>query len=348
MDNLTDIDEETLLETDSQETLETGQEEVDDNELLDVYPGSEDYASEGEEVSDETNVSDEASDEASDEEQTGEEAGAEEEDIIVVPYLDAEGVERNFDLPVSDIKVLVEKARFGIEAEEYLKKTEEYIAAQSNAITVGHAVIKDPLIKQVFLWKANGFSDVQVAKFLNTHFTSIGEDMNDQVVEQAEQGEVDQALVSAIEKANKPLRDNLEKLQYEAAVRNAEQRNNEVIHNVCAELGIPKEFTKEENELFYKTFKEVLPDWKNTNVLTPRQFAAVIKESGIYDKYKKTAEQPKAAVKQPDKPAPKATVAQPKGNTAPKIAQGKPTSQPAKKTEPRSKSPEAVYARLGF
>lgn len=337
-----DNNEEISTETDAEENIEAGQEEVN-NELLDVYDEG------GEEVTDGTGTDEEGY--VSDEEVEGEEPTDEtekgEEDIVVIPYIDAEGVEQNWDIPVSQLPELVAKAKYGIEAEEFVRKTEEYLASETNAIKVGHAVIKDNLTKQVFLWKAQGYTDVQVAKFLNIHFTNEGENMNDAVVGQADESEVDPAMVALIEKANKPLRENLEKMQHEATVSNAINRNNEIIASTCEQLGLPKGLLPDENKLFLETFRELYPGFKNTDVITPRQFTATLKEAGIYDKYKNKPE-PAKATPPPAKQAPKATVPQVKGAQAPKIAQGKPTSQPTKKTESRSKTPDAVFTRLGF
>lgn len=354
MYNPEDTNEEEFLETEGFEgstevdetddaSNETDDENLEDQEgLLDGEDGEPD-GDEGDD--DEKNSDDDENDETDDE--GDEDDGQEEvtdEDIVVIPYIDSEGVERNWKIPNSELPELVRLAKYGKDSEVFVQETEKYLATQTAAIKVGTVAMQDNLVQQVLIWKAKGFSDVQIVKGLSTYFSNQGENMTAEEIAQAnETGEVDPQLVALFEKQTKPLRDNLERLSYETRVNEAIRRNDDVIARTSAQLGIDSNFAKEDAELFYKEFMALNPKFEQSDVMTPKQYEATLKVSGLFDKYKK---QP-AKTAEPVPPVKKAgTGAIIKGKAAAPVASAKVTTQPMKKVVNNSNTREARKARL--
>ena len=321
------FDEELLDDSLENEVEET--EEVVDEVEVDEDGNPVEY--DGEEESDE--VTDEA-----DEEETDEEAEAGSEESIIIPYPDENGKMRNWEVGLDEIPALVEMAAYGEKAKQYVKQTEEYLNSKSNAITIGEAATNDPLMRQVLQWKASGYSDKDIASGLYTYFTE-----NDMPSGEEDELEIDPALKAALEKHIAPIKSQLDKSQMEQRESETLRRNDEVIISAMQQSGIVNGLSDSETNAFRKTFSELYPGYNTrSQVLTPTQIKVVLRESGILNDRDKS-KQPAKVVKKATK-----TGAIIKGKQAPKISPAKTGTQPREKTESRSTSSSAVYARLGW
>lgn len=285
---------------------------------------------------DEESGNEEITDEA-EQEETEEDAESDSEESIIIPYPDENGKMRDWEVGLDEIPALVEMAAYGEKAKEYVKQTEEYLHSKSNAITIGEAATNDPLMRQVLQWKASGYSDKDIATGLYTYFTE-----ND-MANGEEELDIDPALKVALEKQIAPLKTQFEKAQAEQRQAETLRRNDEVIITAMQQSGITNGLSDTETAAFQKTFGELYPGYNTrSQVLTPLQIKAVLRESGIISNREKT-KQPAKVVKKVAK-----TGAIVKGKQAPKISPAKTGTQPTQKTESRSTSSSAVYARLGW
>ena len=326
---LSEIKEEVFDE--QEEPLEEGSEVVEDIEL------DEDGDAVGE---DEEEIVDEevTDDEAADEEDESADDEAEDDESIIVDYPDAEGKMRKWEIGLKEIPELVDEAVYGRQAREYVKQTEEYLKVKANAITIGEAAMQDPVMKQVLYWKANGYTDKQIATGLYTYFAE-----NEVNTGEEDELEIDPALKSALEKQIAPLRTQLEQNRQDQQERETLRRNDEVIISSMQQVGITNALSESESDSFRKTFNDLYPGYNTRNqVLTQNQIKVVLRESGIVSA-REAAKAKKAAVKAPAK-----TGAVVRAKSAPKISPAKSGRQPQQKSESKSTSSSAVYQRLNW